>query len=382
MKGFDGQFILRWMLEQGQCPRVIPNGSKIMCITSALSIRIIDSFNFFPMPLSKLPKTFGLEELAKGYFPHLLNCPSNQSYVGSFPDSDLFSPSTVSTGDRENFFLWYNCQKTNTFDFKNEMLKYCRSDVDILRRCCKIFREQFQSVTGVDPFTYVTIASACMAVYRSGHIKPKTIAMIPVQGYCNSINFSRDSIRWLDFVAHTEGHRILHTLNGTGEPKIAGYSVDGFCKETNTVYQYQGCFHHGCEICYDGDLIHPLTGTTMRSLRQKKEGVIDTLRQRGYNIIQMLEHDFVHLKKMENFQEFLLQHEVTDRLNPRDAFFGGRTNGIQLFYEGCVKYIDFTSLYPWVNKYCEYPVGHPEIITEDFRDIDSYFGLVKCKVFP
>ncbi|GFR08216.1 DNA_pol_B_2 domain-containing protein [Trichonephila clavata] len=144
MKGFDGQFILRWMLEQGQCPRVIPNGSKIMCITlSALNIRIIDSFNFFPMSLSKLPKTFGLEELAKGYFPHLFNCPSNQSYVGSFPDSALFSPSTMSTGDREKFFLWYNGQKTNTFDFKKEMLKYCRSDVDILRRCCKIFREQF-----------------------------------------------------------------------------------------------------------------------------------------------------------------------------------------------------------------------------------------------
>ncbi|GFR30973.1 uncharacterized protein TNCT_147391 [Trichonephila clavata] len=202
--------------------------------------------------------------------------------------------------------------------------------------------------------------------------------MVPVQGYCNSTNFSRDSIRWLDFVAPTEGHRILHALNGTGEPKIAGYSVDGFCKETNTVYQYQGCFHHGCEICYDGDLIHPLAGTTMRSLRQKKEGVIDTLRQTGYNIIQMLEHDFVNLKKTEEFKEFLLQHEVTERLNPRDAFFGG----IKLFFEGCAKYIDFTSLYPWVNKYCEYPVGHPEIITEDFQDIDSYFSLVKCKVFP
>ncbi|GFR34105.1 uncharacterized protein TNCT_314611 [Trichonephila clavata] len=202
--------------------------------------------------------------------------------------------------------------------------------------------------------------------------------MVPVQGYCNSTHFSRDSIRWLDFVARTEGHRILHALNGTGEPKIAGYSVDGFCKETNTVYQYQGCFYHGCEICYDGDLIHPLTGTTMRSLRQKKEGVIDTLRQRGYNIIQMLEYDFVNLKKTEEFNEFLLQHEVTDQLNPRDAFFGG----IKLFFEGCAKYIDFTSLNPWVNKYCEYPVGHPEIITEHFQDIDSYFGLVKCKVFP
>ncbi|GFR04072.1 uncharacterized protein TNCT_170661 [Trichonephila clavata] len=136
-----------------------------------------------------------------------------------------------------------------------------------------------------------------------------------------------------------------------------------------------GCFHHGCEMCYDGDLIHPLAGTTMRSLRQKKEGVIDALRQRGYNIIQMLERDFVNLKKTEEFKEFLLQHEVTDQLNPRDALFGGRTNGMKLFFEGCAKYIDFTSLYPWVNKYCEYPVGHPEIITEHFQDIDSYFGL-------
>ncbi|GFQ82691.1 DNA_pol_B_2 domain-containing protein [Trichonephila clavata] len=117
MKGFDGQFILRWMLEPGQCPPVIPNGSKIMCITlSALNIRIIDSFSFFPISLSKLPKTFGLEELSKGYFPHLFNCPSNQSYVGPFPDSGLFSPSTMSTGDTEKNFLWYNCQKTNTFD--------------------------------------------------------------------------------------------------------------------------------------------------------------------------------------------------------------------------------------------------------------------------
>ncbi|GFR31396.1 uncharacterized protein TNCT_195051 [Trichonephila clavata] len=91
--------------------------------------------------------------------------------------------------------------------------------------------------------------------------------MIYVQGYCNSTNVSRDSIRWLDFVARTEGHRIRHALNGTGEPKIAGYSVDGFCKETNSVYQYQGCFHHGCEACYDGDLTYPLAGTTMRSLR-------------------------------------------------------------------------------------------------------------------
>ncbi|GFT47724.1 uncharacterized protein NPIL_564651, partial [Nephila pilipes] len=100
-------------------------------------------------------------------------------------------------------------------------------------------------------------------------------------------------------------------------------------------------FSHGCEIYYDGDLIHPLTGVSMRSLRQKTEGARDKLRQRGYNVIQMLEHDFVNFKKTERFQEFFLQHEVTDRLNPRDAFFGGITNGVKLYFEGCAKYIDF-----------------------------------------
>ncbi|GFQ82694.1 uncharacterized protein TNCT_323521 [Trichonephila clavata] len=86
--------------------------------------------------------------------------------------------------------------------------------------------------------------------------------MIPVQGYCNSTKFTRDSIRWLDFVTHTQGHRILHALNGTGEPKIAGYSVDSFCKETNTVYQYQdidSCFGLvKCKVFSPNNLFHPL----------------------------------------------------------------------------------------------------------------------------
>ena len=44
--------------------------------------------------------------------------------------------------------------------------------------------------------------------------------------------------------------------------------------------------------------------------------------------------------------------------------------------------MDFTSLYPWCNKSTEAVVGHPEIITENFDDISSYFGLIKCTVLP
>ena len=50
-------------------------------------------------------------------------------------------------------------------------------------------------------------------------------------------------------------------------------------------------------------------------------------------------------------------------LNPRDAFFRGRTNVTKLTYDFKPdekgRYVDFVSLYPTVNFFKEYPVGHP-----------------------
>ena len=40
------------------------------------------------------------------------------------------------------------------------------------------------------------------------------------------------------------------------------------------------------------------------------------------------------------------------------------------------------SLYPAVNKYDKYPVGHPSVICSNFKDIQQYFGLVKVKITP
>lgn len=35
-----------------------------------------------------------------------------------------------------------------------------------------------------------------------------------------------------------------------------------------------------------------------------------------------------------------------------------------------------------MNKYCRYPVGHPDIITDNFSEIENYFGIIKCRVLP
>jgi hypothetical protein len=39
-------------------------------------------------------------------------------------------------------------------------------------------------------------------------------------------------------------------------------------------------------------------------------------------------------------------------------------------------------LYFFINKTCSYPVAHPDIITNDFADLSTYFRLGKIKVLP
>ncbi|GBM07440.1 hypothetical protein AVEN_26505-1 [Araneus ventricosus] len=116
-------------------------------------------------------------------------------------------------------------------------------------------------------------------------------------------------------------------------------------------------------------------------LKKTKERSVK-IRSSGFNLNQMWEHDFLRMKRNDvSLKEICSQLEIVERMNPRDAFYGGRTNATRLFYQGEAKYIDFTSLYPYVNKYCSYPTGHTEIITSNFDDISEYFGIVKMLHF-
>ena len=137
------------------------------------------------------------------------------------------------------------------FDFQKEILEYCRSDVDILRRGIMKLREDFIQLENIDLLRYITIASVCMTIYRSNYMPKKTIAIVPE--YAKTDNFSKMSIIWLDYIAHREDVTIRHALNG-GEKVLdiddKTYKVDGFCEETNTAYEYDSCFYHGCSYCY------------------------------------------------------------------------------------------------------------------------------------
>lgn len=91
----------------------------------------------------------------------------------------------------------------------------------------------------------------------------------------------------------------------------------------------------------------------MWELSQKTDFIEGKIIDAGYRVVSIWEHEFSRMKMIDrDLQSFLEGHDVIPRLNPRDSFFGGRTNAVKLFSEGNIKYVDFTSLYPWVNKYC------------------------------
>lgn len=90
----------------------------------------------------------------------------------------------------------------------------------------------------------------------------------------------------------------------------------------------------------------------METLRARTENTTNNLRALGYTVVEKWEHIF--LKEKKDMKQFLATHEIEERLNPRDAFFGGRTNAVKLYYEGKAKYVDFTSLYPWVSSMKHY----------------------------
>ena len=164
------------------------------------------------------------------------------------------------------------------------------------------------------------------------------------------------------------------------------------------VYEFLGCFYHGCNTCFTDSLqMNPKTRCTMGQLRSRTLDRLEKLKRTCWRLVYIWECEFKN-ELLENAElstryDFAKQYQP---LNPRDAFFGGRTENFKTFWKSkegddChLKYVDICSLYPYVNATCVYPVGHPsqvfvrsELIAAggDLNQVVSqYFGLVKCKV--
>ena len=100
-KSYDMHFVLKWLVHQGIKPYCIYNGAKIMSMEiPKLSIRFIDSLNILQIPLKLFPKTFGMNEPKKGYFPHYFNKECNKNYIGPMPSKKHYGYNQMKPKER------------------------------------------------------------------------------------------------------------------------------------------------------------------------------------------------------------------------------------------------------------------------------------------
>ena len=230
------------------------------------------------------------------------------------------------------------------------------------------------------------------------------IAQIPLGGYAPRENHSKVAITWLRWMEHlkrTKGgaphYRIRHACSVDGEQRIsrpregtrtrAYYSVDGFCQADNTIYEFYGCryvffvcsriggvqngvafiyfietkshslslfpkirFHgHHCVVqgAQRTQAYLPHNGKSAQELYSATIKREQHLRDLGYTVVSIFECQFRNqMASDQELSTFADTVSIQGRLDPRDAFFGGRTNALRLHFkksdDEVLKYYDIT----------------------------------------
>jgi hypothetical protein len=142
------------------------------------------------------------------------------------------------------------------------------------------------------------------------------------------------------------------------------YRVDGYCAETPTVYEFLGCYYHGCKCQPFRDVKTLTSGETLAERYEQTLARIEQLKSACYNVRVQWECEF------EGADDLLTHLIVRNKpMNTRDAMYGGRIEAMRLQYKmredvESVQYCDM-SFYPYICKYFKFPIGHSIIHVVD-----------------
>jgi len=103
---------------------------------------------------------------------------------------------------------------------------------------------------------------------------------------------SKVQIQWLNFIQSYKKNHIQHAENG-GEFTIpeTRFKADGYCKETNTIYEFHGDLWHGNPKIFKSDDMS-FFGTTYGELYQKTLEKEKKIKELGFNLVVMWEADW------------------------------------------------------------------------------------------
>lgn len=128
---------------------------------------------------------------------------------------------------------------------------------------------------------------------------------------CAPVSYSLKSLIWLDNIMKQENIHIQHAGNG-GEYRIPNtcLSADGYCVETNTIYEFDGDAYHGNPNRYQhNEHCHPYDkDMTAEELYQSTLNKHARLKDLGYNVISIWESEFdqLSLLPINNYNDIVI----------------------------------------------------------------------------
>ena len=84
-----------------------------------------------------------------------------------------------------------------------------------------------------------------------------------------------------------------------GEYQIptTNFKADGYCKETNTIYEFHGDYGHGNPNIYHGSQFNKTTKRTFGELYQSTISKEQQIKDMGFNLITIWESEWIKLNK-------------------------------------------------------------------------------------
>jgi hypothetical protein len=423
---YDHQFVLRY-LEENSVKHVVtprPNSLnkylkiEIVKLEEKRNIQLIDFLMMFTASLKSIGEAFKLPVL-KGDFPHKFSTLENQNYVGRLPpfdsDEDWYSTKQIKTKEalEEVSHYWHSqmdiyctCEEECTctkrkWCYKEELAKYCKLDVKVLKEACKAYRDRALAFSGeseydwktdgIEPFAYMTQSQIALALFMQG----KAVNNIAITHEKIRTDFHPNQIHWMEELATNRNIHIHHVGNSHKE-RYDPYTqtfLDGYCQETKTAFEYMDCYLDGCYLCHQREIDeqepHPTRNCTWDKVRQFTDERIAKLKMNMK--YRKVEVRWSHEDKAD-WKNKRLGHVM----KMRDFFYGGRTEVFAAYCDASkfpskdILHHDVCSLYPYVCSWKDLPIGVPEIYFGKSVDKerlnpnhpDRYFGFARVYVKP
>lgn len=405
--GFDNLLVAQALTADYLDPEILSSGLKILQIKlPKQNIRFLDSMKYIAGPLSSFPKTFDLPEIEKGDFPHEFNKKCNYNYDGPLPDFAYYQNFNDTPEKREEKMAWWKEHRHDRFNFKYELDRYCKLDVDILiqslvRHVHASFVQQvsLHKITG-DPFPdqttksrkcdgqcdsnaihflslyhiygspFLTLSSFVYGIWRA-HFLENALHVVPDEGGTTQIKTSKKEMEWVSFIESENPDKKLYSAYTSNKPKAFGRIIpDLYVEDTHEIFQFHGCYFHGCTcvvkipgITWESQNFRNEKFSSLRDRTlAQKELLIENYNFEEKNIHEMWECQYDKLKTAvietlpkedqdlaRRLQTFLNDYYVNrplNRLAPREAMRGGRTETYALaadFKEGYeLAYVDYS----------------------------------------